>query len=411
MRSLTIQIGQFQVIPQKRGNFRCQGNGKDLKGMRFSLWQREPGLWRVSANDSCGERKRIQFQATTLESAVKESVRLLLGHGLEEAEDLLVPDCFERWMQTLVCTEESLKKYHDAVVFFLRWLETHPKSVHLWRDLRLEHLQAYASYLIAQGRKPKTVRYYTQPVKRTSRWASLNWQEIFRDFAAGFKVPSSQRVHYYSEIGKPFLTLTEVGDLLFWLRDHPEGWRILPGVALQGLCAMRIREVLRLTWANVDMIRGTVTVEGVVKNPFSVRRLPLPDLAKIVLKEAPHSSDRILFEYATDDSYGGAISRFIREWNPSCRIEPKGLRRSLPSEAEIQGWGGYTLERYLGHSPRTVTQRHYLCTRENDLQEAFRDQVVSKINQQLGPLTAKWQRSGTFAKIVDLTSRKVSQAI
>ena len=139
-----------------------------------------------------------------------------------------------------------------------------------------------------------------------------------------------------------------MASFLAWL-EKEETWRELsPGVALQGLCGLRLREAWRLRWERVDLERGFITVDGVVKNLSSVRRLPLPNLVLSLLGSVPHNGDRVLAAYEDQTSYAKAIGRCLRKVFPGRKIEPKGLRRTLPTEAIREGWGGYALERYLG---------------------------------------------------------------
>lgn len=135
-------------------------------------------------------------------------------------------------------------------------------------------------------------------------------------------------------------------------------------------------------------------MDGVVKNLSSVRRLPLPTRVLSVLKSAPRNGDRIMAAYEDQTSYAKAIGRCLRKVFPGREVEPKGLRRTLPTEAIREGWGGYALERYLGHSAKSVTDKHYVTPSEDDLQERFRTQVVARVEAALLGLGKKWQQNG-----------------
>jgi integrase len=185
-----------------------------------------------------------------------------------------------------------------------------------------------------------------------------------------------------------------VASFLAWL-EKEETWRELsPGVALQGLCGLRLREAWRLRCERVDLERGFITVDGVVKNLSSVRRLPLPNLVLSLLGSVPHDGDRVLAAYEDQTSYAKAIGRCLRKVFPGRKIEPKGLRRTLPTEAIREGWGGYALERYLGHSAKSVTDKHYVTPSEDEMQELFRTQVVARVEAALKRLGKKRQQNG-----------------
>ena len=52
----------------------------------------------------------------------------------------------------------------------------------------------------------------------------------------------------------------------------------------------------------------------------------------------------------------GALNKWCDGQRP---IPPKDLRNTLPTEATNGGWDGYFVNRYLGHSPQTMAERHY----------------------------------------------------
>jgi integrase len=216
-----------------------------------------------------------------------------------------------------------------------------------------------------------------------SKWAALNWPEEFRDFAVGFKTPRQDRVVRYEDRGaKPFLRIAEVVDFVFWLRGQPSGFNILAGIALQGLCSLRVRETLRLTWDKVDIEKGTVTVDGRVKNIHSVRKIPVPRFVLDTLEETPIKGQRVLELLQDQDSYGRSFRRYLGRWRPQFKIEPKGLRRTLVSEFFEHGWYGDILQMYRGHKPSVsaIDWNHYISYRPEKIQEMFREQVVSKVD-------------------------------
>jgi len=401
VRSLTIRIGQY-LVKQRKRSFGVTGVGLETEGQRFSLWEREPGRWRVSWNASNGERLRCQIRADSLEIAVEKGADAIYGtRGAEELESLTVDEIFLRWGSIQTCNDETKGTYVGDVKLFLKWLTG--SDIMLWSELRLQHLSAYANRLARIGKSRRTVERRCFPIRSAARFAARNWPEYFRDFSAGFRLPKVHKdLLYQDQEGKVFLPLAEAGEFLVWLRDQPGGWGILPGIALQALCAMRIREVLRLKWSGIDLVLQTVTIEGKVKNVHSVRRLPLPRLAYEILAESPRNGERVVPEYKQEDSYGQALKRFLAMWKPDFILEPKGLRRTLPSEAMRRGWSGFALERYLGHSPKSIMERHYIAQTHDQIVDLFREQVVPKVDQILAPALAKWHQTGTLANVVEM---------
>jgi integrase len=193
---------------------------------------------------------------------------------------------------------------------------------------------------------------------------------------------------------RPTLSPKEVARFLVWLRTKNTGWKMIPGVALQGLCGLRLREGFRLKWEKVDLERGTVTIEGQVKNSHSVRRLPLPLLVWEILRQTSRQSSYVISGYNADINYSEAIKRALQGWRPEFRLEPKGFRRTLPSVGIREGWHKYALERYLGHSPKTSTERHYVSLDHDELENLLRKEVAERINSNLKPFLRVWQQKG-----------------
>jgi integrase len=366
-----------------------------------------PGKWRASRNASPGKRTRLQFDASSLEEAVLKADRMLFrSEEDEDISNLLISDCFERWLKSKNCSATTRIWYRANCLQFLRWLEAQYPRIRKWRDLRLEHLQSYANALVVEEKANKTIQHYCEPVRSASRWAATNWRDAFHDFAEGYRPPKrSCRLLYEDQRGRVALTPAEVGDFLIWLLGHSKGWKLLPDVALQGLCGLRVNEVLRLTWDRVDLKAGHVTIEGEVKNEFSVRRLPLPGLVLDVLEACSKNGPRVIPAYHSHHEYGRALRGALRKWRPNLPLEPKGLRRTLPSEARRAGWSGSSLERYLGHSLKNITERHYLASDAETLQSLFREQVVARVDAILRPCRKDFRRlawkSGSESGSVD----------
>lgn len=388
MRSLTIR-------KEKRGNYAIVAP----EGRKFSVCETRPGKWRASYGAD-GVRVRKHFDAQDKDTAADRAYHLLFGnwsHG-EECVAHEIADLFLAWRKTLTCTEETIATdYWPRATQFVEWAEK--RGLRLWRQLQLQHLQEYTRELIEKGLAKQTIALRTRVVRMAARWAARNWRKQYEDWTKGFRVPNMPRPLDYSE--RTSLTLAQVCEFLLWLRKQPHGWNILPGVALQGLCGLRVCEVLRMRWNSVDLGAGTVTVAGVVKNPHSVRRLPVPDLVTTILVEAPRVSENLL-AYKRRGAYWRAFSRRWKRYGGP-EIEPKGLRRTLPTEAITHGFAGYALERYLGHSPRTITDRHYVAT---DVQTLMRSQIVERVNEIVAPYFDLWSpQTGSKLAVVPLPCR------
>jgi len=397
MRSLTneIHVGNY-LARQRKNGFLIRGLTPATKGRKFSLKRIATGKWSLSGSVSNGKQERLRkrFDALGLEEAVEEADRFLYGGGpAEPFIKLLICDCFTNWLSTLSIREETKRNYSICIGYFLDWCDS--QGLRAWDDLRLQHLEAYASGLVADNKKPRTIKLYTQPARTASRWASQNWPERYKDFAAGFRLPKPNSEYLLADQDpRVFLPLEEVAKFIFWLWDRPRCRNIVVGVALQGLCGLRVREVFRLRWEDIDLVTETVTIQGRVKNAHSVRRLPLPKLVLAVLSELKGRSPYVITGFQDDKNYSEAVRDALNAWRSEPDLETKGLRRTLPSVGVREGWHNYALERFLGHSPKTITDRHYVAYTPDQLLELLRKEIVARVDEVLEPFLQEWQQNG-----------------
>jgi len=198
-----------------------------------------------------------------------------------------------------------------------------------------------------------------------------------------------------------------------WLAERKE-WRWLEaGVVLQGLAGLRVMELLRLTWDRVDLESGLIEVSGETKNAYSNRVIPIPDRALLAvarvkqMKAEEKNEDKRKVQLiqepviATSDGqaygdysfYSLKLKAAMKQWNPRIGWRPKDLRNALPTFGNSEGIWSNIWEQYIGHSPRTVTARHYIprlawvssgekeaLKKQMDL---FRKYVVGPVNEAL----------------------------
>jgi integrase len=409
VRSLTIQLGQYQIVQRKK-NYRVQGVAPDARGKAFSLWEIEAGIWRASCGSSTG-RLRKRFKAQTLEIAVRNAENLLYGPSpCSNGSDLSVADCFLDWRKSLSCSQETLETdYWPRVRRFVAWCDA--KQLRSWSDLRLQHLQEYANCLVKLGNQKRTMELKCRVVSMASRWAANNWPESFRDFTQGFRIP--RRGDLNRRIRRDPFTLQDAAEFLLFLRERPNGWGILPGVALGALCSMRMCEFRSLQWADVDLEKGLVHVRGKVKTIQSERLIPVPLLVTDILQEAykiqsPSRAGSVVLTNRRD-SFRQAFNRYRDRWRPGLNLEPNGLRRVLRSEWFRRRWHVDSLAVYRGHKPpdaSPVDWNHYIIFDEEGLQTMFREEVVDKVNSILEPFRSRWSRA--VGKVIQLPLRRES---
>ncbi|NUP93423.1 MAG: site-specific integrase [Candidatus Omnitrophica bacterium] len=346
-------------------------------------------LFKISGRDSSGSYRRIQIRADDLGDLCQNvDAALFPDNGKEDPRRLPLGDVFGLWFSTLQVRDHTKREYSLAVLRFLRWTDS--RGIRTLGELNRHHVQAYLAGL--QGLAHATRIAYLKPVKSLGIWSSLNWE--IRDFTKGIRIRNTDPIW---DDKKQALSFEQVSGLLLWLRSHPDGASVLPGVALSGLCGLRLTEVFRLTWDSINLDRGTVTVCGMIKNRESLRTIPIPGLVLDILQDTPRGP-RLIDGLETWKHYGKALGALLKDWGV-VQIEPKGLRRTIETEAVRRGWQGYCLNRYLGRSPQSIQERHYIAMAD-DLQRVLREQVTSRIDQIVEPFRSEWNRGNP--KVISL---------
>ena len=164
------------------------------------------------------------------------------------------------------------EKIHVSVSTFSNGVDQ--QGLVFWDEIRFEHIQAYKKSLIDRRLAFDTIRLYLVPVRRTSTWMTSNWPRLYSNICIGLRLSKHDvaPAKYDDNYGNPYLPLPQVVELLDWLSRSPIRDRLTAGVALQGLAGLQMQEALRLTWENVDFENETITIDGVVKNRFRIRK-------------------------------------------------------------------------------------------------------------------------------------------
>jgi integrase len=224
---------------------------------------------------------------------------------------------------------------------------------------------------------------------------AANWPRQYVNICENLRLARHQtgETLYRADRGNPALSIKEVLDFLDMLARHSTWKRLLPAAALQGLCGLRIEETLRLKWKNVRFDSQTVTIEGKVKNLFSIRRIPIPTLVICILWDAYQSAKndageaRVVSYYSQYRHYSQAMRKALRIWDCDNRLKPKDLRNTILTEAYDGGWHGIYLERYVGHAPRTISERNYHGNQGDRLLPLYQTKVVVPIER----LISDWE--------------------
>lgn len=383
-----------------RGGYRCEGiRGTTAEGRRFSLWVRSGETWRLSWSGPDG-RSRKHFPASDLADAVAEADRVLNPCSSARSNSHRITDVFSAWSATLTCSDDTKERdYGQRVRLFCEWCVM--EGLLYWHELRLEHIQRYLRSI--DHLSPESTKKRFNPIRRAAKWAAWNWRGQYHDFTEGIRLSAKGR-----KGPQEFWSFAEVFRFMMWVRSRPHGWNLLPGIALTGFCSLRVSEALRLTWEDWD---GENLFIAGKKTDLSERLIPAPKIVKIVLSETPRGggrdSGRILGSHKTIWSYGQAFRRYLEKragGRVRRAIEPKGLRRTLVTEAMRGGWYGDFVQLYRGHQPETISRvdvEHYAVMEGDWLLEQMTEQVVKRIDAATENLVASWMRKSE-GKVVRL---------
>lgn len=420
MRSLKNRVKQILMIGpygvERRGEkWKVKGVGP-RSGQQFTIWEEAPGKWRANGINSAGSRKRERFPATGLAEAVDQGTALLFG----EIRDLDHPQldlsaALDRAIRAGSGSEEHREDLYRFGGYFCAWAQE--RGFEMWHELRLEHLKQYMHDLFARGLKSKSVSHYLEPVRAASRFLAANWPEHYRDASQALRLPShaGRDGVYREDDGNPSLLFDEILDLISWLGSHEQSLVLVPGVMLQGICGLQLREALRLRWSDVCLEAATVTIQDHpqyserVKNPYRVRRIPVPRLVHECLLSLVKRAGKVVDYSGNDNAYGKLLRRALVEWDPTCDIAPKDLRNTLQTHALenaiSEGWNTYLVDRYVGHAPKTVAERHYFGDKKRRMVEVFREHVSCKIDRVIdGIENAKGHKRAQAISIVPFLS-------
>jgi len=354
-----------------------------------------------------GSQVRRSFSSDDIESAVYHAAAVLYHEALpmnsNESQTLLISDAMAKAINAGHGQSENKNNQIRYAGYFLDWAETVPLLY--WKEIRRTHIDAYVNFLVNKGLKRRTIRNYLEPVRTTGKRMSEDYPEL-RDPLGSFRLRRglAESHRYDDQAGNDVLSIAEVLEFADWLSGQKQGPVLRLGVLLGGLMGLRQREVIFLTWKNVDLKSATLIIQEEVghipKNTYSVRRLPIPKIVLKEIKSLSHREGRLVqtekmkkfhrckkenFAYDLAHYYSLNLNASLKEWRPSIRLSGKDLRNTLQTHAleAPNTWNKTLVDRYCGHAPTTMMERHYFGDRRDRLVKLFRDNVVPRIDQEV----------------------------
>jgi len=365
--SVAVVSGKEDMMKRPR---KMKGWKKVVSAEMFSIQENrgQPNLYRSSWRDTAGKRHRVRIHAATLEDALTQARVLVEGScRKQDSRGLKVLDAFNEALRQTDRGERSTRDWNRDVDRFLEWLgNTHPGCTY-WGMVSRRIFRQYLSETLS-GNADNTRRLRMQPIVQTSRYMETEHDvpSACRDLKIGNKLTKTP----------PWVQLADVSDLLDYAVERDI--RIAVGIALQGLAGFRLLEALRLNWGSVDLKSGLVEVSGKVKNRYSNRCIPVCSRVTETLwlcREQvygsgviPNPGDPVVpsprgVSYMSGNdsytNYSRRLKKIIKGWNCEVNWAPKDLRNAVPTFGNIRGIFSALWDQYLGHAPRSVTERHY----------------------------------------------------
>jgi len=372
----------------------------------FTLQKAGVSKWKLSGMSSKGSRHRETFGADHLEGAVQHSISRLYGIvKLEETsqEPLNIAQAMDRAIRASHGQEENKKNLRRYAKYFINWAQC--EKLYWWHEIRRSHVDTYINSLVERKLKRKTILNYLEPIRMTGNRMCDDDPALINPTRNLRLRTDLGKSHQYDDLhGHDALSIEEVLEFADWLSSSKFGRILRVGVLISGLMGMRQREVGHLTWSNVDMINKTVTIqeetEHKPKNTYSVRRHPLPENIYEELANLPRSSKTIIdfkklrklrgcepAESITDAVlyYTHLVRIMMNQWRPGIKLSGKDLRNTLQTTAldNPLEWNKSLVDRFCGHSPKSMMERHYFADRNSRLLQLYREQVIPMIDKQV----------------------------
>jgi integrase len=339
------------------------------RGKRIALGRSE-----VIAPDKARERARDILAGAQFGEDPMEERRLAKAHTLGSFVDEVYLPWAEANIRTAAATVARLKasfaEHLDKKIGDLT-----PWIVEKWRAGRLK-----------DGAKAATVNRDLDDLKSSLTKAAV-WGLIEANPIAGVKrskVDAARSARFLSADEEAQLRRALDGreDRIRRQRDSANAWRaerqyellpdlragafadyLKPLVLVSLHTGMRRGELFALTWQNVDMAAGRITVQGATAKSGTTRHLPLNSEALAVLRGwRDQAADKA--ELAFPGKHGDALNNTRRSWEGVLRAAGitrfrwHDMRHTFASNLVMAGVDLNTVRELLGHSDYKMTQRY-----------------------------------------------------
>jgi integrase len=291
------------------------------------------------------EVKRLEKEAVTLKTFF---------------EDTYLPQAKADKKERSVTREEGLYKV---------WIS--PALAHLpMKDIAPFHLERLKKGMADKGQSPRSIEYALSVVRQIFNTAKRLGAYEGENPTAKVKFPKPDNGRMR------FLTQAEANKLLEALRGKSADVHDMTLISLN--CGLRFGEIASLTWQDVDLERGTLTIRDAKAGS---RYAFLTEQAVAMLKTRTHGkpSDyvfqgrKVLLDRISKTYHDTVNELGFNEGITDTRLRVyfHSLRHTYAAWLIEQGADLYTVQKLLGHKTNVMTQR-YAHMSENRLRDATR---------------------------------------
>jgi integrase len=363
------------IRPDRYFTIRYKLNGKDKEEV---LGWSSQGVTAQIANARLSEIKENQRTGQGAQSLTEKRNLLKAKRKKEQAdqerqakENISFSSYFTDIYFSIAQTSKKQKSFEREVTYFKLWIEPVFRDLP-FKDIAPFHCEKIKKNMLDAGKAPRTLQYCFATIRQV-------WNMAKRDGLLSAESPTKQvsipkidnkRLRFLSHDEADIL-LERLAKLSIQLHDE----------ALLSLhCGLRAGEIFKLTWKDVDLEHGLLTLRDAksgtrtaymtesVKNilkgrkPFAENKLVFPEHTGGKQKQVSNSFRRVVKRLGFND---GIIDR--RQ-----RLVFHSLRHTFASWHVQSGTDLYTVQKLMGHSSFAMVQR-YAHLSEGTLQKAVKN--------------------------------------
>jgi integrase len=290
---------------------------------------------------------------------------------------------------------KSQRSYEREDSLFRLWISPVIGELPL-KDIAPIHMERIKKNMVDAGRAPRSIRYALAVVRQVFNFARYNNLYMGDSPTANVKMPQKDNRRLR------FLTRDEADRLLDGLQSKS---RQLYEIALVSLhCGARADEIFSLTWGDVDLERGTLTLRD-TKNTKTRVAFMTEEIKDLLTRKERGENDDLVFPGRGGvkiTAISNAFNRVVKELglndgvtDPRQKVVFHTLRHTYASWMVENGVDLYHVKKLMGHSTLSMTERYSHLSNET-LQSAVKlfEQGLSKSKASKSPtLSAQDQSS------------------